>query len=385
MPINTLTNNLKVKKKPGNKYLIYCINLIHTEPGKNKDNILPVIESYILEGYVVLIVFYKPDNFSELDLRKNQFLSDLCKLNIKLNHEEINLLLYCQSLISSSVLSQELKALNYKTAFLPGFRIAKYDSVKSEYIYEPDIIKNALNANKAVIISSTFGFDQKRNLNILNENEFYKFIMSLKKDISAKIEESFDNMTIRNLNPKKGYKIIADSESFEKKTLLFENPFEKRKTVSGIIIVLNALEVKLDFSLCKEPEILKQKVLQSFAIEGISLDMINICYDSIYFIINDSLANKATEIIDRFNIPKAFRKNLSKLSITGVGMKGTPGVMAKIYDVLESKDIDILRNTDSHITISCLIKEEDLPTALEMLMKKFNLSPADLSFENTYK
>ena len=54
-------------------------------------------------------------------------------------------------------------------------------------------------------------------------------------------------------------------------------------------------------------------------------------------------------------------------------MKGIPGVMAKIYKALNDENINMLQTADSHMTIWCLVKDQELNKAINILHKAFKL------------
>jgi len=57
------------------------------------------------------------------------------------------------------------------------------------------------------------------------------------------------------------------------------------------------------------------------------------------------------------------REPCAKLSIVGAGMRGTPGVMAKVVKALTDAGVEIIHSTDSNITISVLVPDEAAPQA----------------------
>ncbi len=65
--------------------------------------------------------------------------------------------------------------------------------------------------------------------------------------------------------------------------------------------------------------------------------------------------------------------NCSTIALVGAGMKGIPGVMAKIYKTLSESNIEVLQTADSHMTIWCLIHTENLEKAINALHKAFKL------------
>ena len=69
----------------------------------------------------------------------------------------------------------------------------------------------------------------------------------------------------------------------------------------------------------------------------------------------------------------AFDKNLSKISIIGVGMITTPGITYRMFKSLAQKKINIMVISTSEIKISVLISNKDVKKAVACLHKEFNL------------
>tara|TARA_B100000700_G_scaffold331464_1_gene464514 strand:+ start:102 stop:1316 length:1215 start_codon:yes stop_codon:yes gene_type:complete len=68
-----------------------------------------------------------------------------------------------------------------------------------------------------------------------------------------------------------------------------------------------------------------------------------------------------------------LKKNVSKISIIGVGMVTTPGVTFKMFQALAKKKINIQVISTSEIKISVLIDKRNIKKALIALHKEFNL------------
>ena len=66
-------------------------------------------------------------------------------------------------------------------------------------------------------------------------------------------------------------------------------------------------------------------------------------------------------------------KNVSKVSIIGVGMITTPGVTYRMFQTLANKGINILVISTSEIKISVLINKKNLKKAVSALHKEFKL------------
>ena len=87
---------------------------------------------------------------------------------------------------------------------------------------------------------------------------------------------------------------------------------------------------------------------------------------------------KKTEKIIKQNKKISFRKfthdkNVSKVSIIGVGMITTPGITYRMFQALASKKINIMVISTSEIKISVLISNKQVKKAIAVLHKEFKL------------
>jgi len=87
---------------------------------------------------------------------------------------------------------------------------------------------------------------------------------------------------------------------------------------------------------------------------------------------------KKTEQIIKQNKKISFRKfthdkNVSKVSIIGVGMITTPGITYRMFQALASKKINIMVISTSEIKISVLISNKHVKKAIAALHKEFKL------------
>ena len=68
-----------------------------------------------------------------------------------------------------------------------------------------------------------------------------------------------------------------------------------------------------------------------------------------------------------------LEKEVSKVSIIGVGMITTPGVTFRMFQALAKKEINIKVISTSEIKISVLVDKKDTKKALAILHKEFKL------------
>jgi aspartate kinase len=118
---------------------------------------------------------------------------------------------------------------------------------------------------------------------------------------------------------------------------------------------------------------LERELFRRLAERGVSVDMININNAGVFFITDgDRLDIVRGELVD-LNLALRSRAHCAKLSIVGAGMRGTPGVMYRVVAALDDAGIEIIHSTDSNITISVLVPEEDAARAEQVVHDSFRL------------
>ena len=90
---------------------------------------------------------------------------------------------------------------------------------------------------------------------------------------------------------------------------------------------------------------------------------------------NMSFAQALENLADRAGIKgDVFDKNVSKVSIIGVGMVTTPGVTYRMFQSLAKQKINIQVISTSEIKISVLIDKKNVRKAISSLHKEFKLN-----------
>ena len=112
-------------------------------------------------------------------------------------------------------------------------------------------------------------------------------------------------------------------------------------------------------------------ILDEIAKNNVSLDLINIFPKQQIFTIPKDAKEKVFSIFKKNNIIYSFTEDCSNIALVGSGMRGIPGVMAKIYKALNENNIEVLQTADSHMTIWCLIHTSNLNQAINALHKAF--------------
>lgn len=142
------------------------------------------------------------------------------------------------------------------------------------------------------------------------------------------------------------------------------------RIITSIAHIIGRTQITLDIKGGIEEQ---NDILLRLANNHISIDIINIFPDKMVFTIDGSVADKALKVLSEITKPFKVIKNCSKISVVGERMRGVPGVMSRIIHAMQAKQIEVLQTSDSHSTISCLVKSEDTIPAVLALHKEFKL------------
>lgn len=116
------------------------------------------------------------------------------------------------------------------------------------------------------------------------------------------------------------------------------------------------------------------RLLRSLAAAGISIDLINIFPDYMVFTVSDDQREALVRVLEEDGCRYRLRDKCCKVSAVGVRMRGVPGVMARIMHALSDSGVTVLQTVDSHMTISCLVSEDEAETAIQSLHREFALA-----------
>ena len=161
----------------------------------------------------------------------------------------------------------------------------------------------------------------------------------------------------------------------------------KRKKIKNYKIITGISSTKNDSKITmvgvKDKPGVAAAIFKPLSKHNINVDMVvqNISADKketdITFTIKNENTLKTINLLKNSNKFKYDKilidKNVSKLSIIGVGMITTPGVTYRMFQALSKNKINILVISTSEIKISVLIKQSNLKKGIEALHKEFNL------------
>ena len=151
---------------------------------------------------------------------------------------------------------------------------------------------------------------------------------------------------------------------------------DRLKPVSGItslrdVVFVRIIQGELD-DVVKRRE-LEVELFRRLAEADVSVDMINVNNAGIFFIVDADKLMIAREALAGLNVAVRVRTHSSKISIVGAGMRGTSGVMYRVVQALAEAEIEIIHSTDSNITISVLVPEEETQRAEQAIHDYFRL------------
>lgn len=142
--------------------------------------------------------------------------------------------------------------------------------------------------------------------------------------------------------------------------------------VTGIAHLHNRAQIIIDYS--KEPEKgFNDEILEKLAQLGISIDLINIFTDKKVFTIDRDDLSKAVKLLEDEGLHFTVNDDCSKVTVIGSRIRGVPGVMARILKALSRENIKVYQTSDSHTTISVLVKKSQAEKAVVTLHNEFKL------------
>ena len=176
---------------------------------------------------------------------------------------------------------------------------------------------------------------------------------------------------------------VRSSFNDKKGTLITKrNKIINNKIITGITSTTNDAKVTL-LGVRDKPGI-AASIFKPLSENSINVDMVvqNISANGketdLTFTIKSEDLNKTKKIISQNNKINfrdlIFDKNVSKVSIIGVGMVTTPGVTFRMFQSLAKQKINILVISTSEIKISVLINKKNVQKAILSLHKEFKLS-----------
>ncbi len=107
---------------------------------------------------------------------------------------------------------------------------------------------------------------------------------------------------------------------------------------------------------------------------GVSVDLINLFPDRVYFCVPKSMAPHALETLEKLSFSYDTFSDRAKVSIVGSAIQGLPGVVGRVMSALTQHHITVLQSADSHSTITLLLYRSQMEMAVAALHHQFGLA-----------
>lgn len=341
-------------------------------------------------------------------------------VGIEPNPRELDILMACGEIISATVMANTLKVRGYEAAVFTGGQagiITDENFLDAKILHvEPMRILKSLEEGIIPIIAGFQGTTEKGDITTLGRGGSDVTASIMGEALNAELVEIYTDVDgVMTADPK----IVPDAKVMD--TIFYNEVFqmaeygakvlhpkaveiamrsnipivirntssdyngtlitnyhrtrsyieEDTRIITSVANINNRIQVKI---IPDKLDYESQEILfDSIAKAGVSIDMINIYPEQIFFIIDEKQSIVLEAVLKELNYQYELITDCTKVTIIGNRMRGIPGVMAKAVSALVKENIEILQTSDSHTTISCLIKSEHTNRAVNALHKYFEL------------
>ena len=387
---------------------------------KKIKNVARIIISYVKKKYKVIVVS------SAMGGVTNELLSKTQNISKNFPEEEKDVILSTGEQIACALIAGKLKDLGYKARSWLGWQIpiitrGNYSSSRIIKIHKRNII-NYLKKGGIPIITGFQGINTDYRITTLERGgsdtsailcaKFFKadrciiftdvkgvyttdpnLTKSAKKIDKISYEEMLEMASLgakvmqpASIQEARLNRIEIDVKStFSKKdgTIITKKKnILSKNTIRGISFTKN--DAKLTLVGVKDKPGVAASIFKPLYENSINVDMVvqNISAvgreTDLTFTVKLEDLNKTRKLVEKNKLIKfkklIINKNVSKVSIVGVGMITTPGVTFRMFKALAKKNINIEVISTSEIKISVLINKKNLKKSVEILHQEFKLN-----------
>ncbi|WGX76983.1 aspartate kinase [Paraclostridium bifermentans] len=349
-------------------------------------------------------------------------LINLCKnVNENSSKRELDLIMSCGEIISGTILTNMLKGNGIDAVFLTGSQAGIYTDGKfsdSRILdIKPERIYKELDEGKVVIVAGFQGTTESGEVTTLGRGGSDTSAVAIGKALECETVEIYTDVDgIMTADPRvepeakvldyinyeevfqmadKGAKVIhpraveiAKSGSIALNIKNTLNPSHPGTRISGMspkfevnkearsLHTMTAVAHKNGITQIKvkSKEDIFTDIMNEIESNEISLDMINFFVEEKAFVIDHEKLNILKGILNNHDLEYTVKENCAKVTLIGTKMTGIPGVMTKIVRALSKAKINLLQTSDSNMTISCLVEEKDMKSAVHAIHDEFKLN-----------
>ncbi|MTI69757.1 MAG: aspartate kinase [Firmicutes bacterium] len=337
---------------------------------------------------------------------------------------ELDMLVSTGEQVTISLLSMTLKEMGYDSISLTGFQagIVTNDIHTKAKISDIDIkkVNNYLNDGKIVVVAGFQGINNKGDITTLGRGGSDTTAVALAAKLKSSCEIYTDVDGVYSVDPRQypsskkldyicyeemlemaslganimesraveiGQKYnvpiyVALSTSEKKGTYIkeFDNTMEE-KVITGLTVSDDDLMVTINNIPYDNKNI--SLIFQKLAENSVNIDMISQTaptngYINVSFTAPEDSINLIKRLTESFkekfkDINTEIQKDITKISVVGLGMRDVPGVAAKIFKIFSENNIEFKLVTTSEIRISYAINTEGKCSAVKLISEEFNL------------
>ena len=330
---------------------------------------------------------------------------------------EKDMLMSCGEIISSTLMASMLTANGVDSVAFTGSQAGMmtngvYSDAKIKDI-DPSRIKAELENGKVVVVAGFQGGDDRGDINTLGRGGSDTSAVALGKALGCNYVEIYTDVDgIMTADPRvepnakvldyidyeevfqmadKGAKVIHPRAVQIAKdaniTLAIKNTLNPGYEGTKICSVKNIGNDGFEcccreerFAVANKRDIVQVKIkdngtftdiLSEMEEKNISMDMINFFIGEKAFVIDEKDKGSLEKILKDNEVNYEIKTNCAKVTLIGSSMTGIPGVMSKVARGLKDAGIPLLQTSDSSMTISCLVDENDMENAVHAIHSKF--------------
>ncbi|EQH11395.1 aspartate kinase [Clostridioides difficile] len=343
-------------------------------------------------------------------------------VNDEPSKRELDLIMSCGEIISGTILANLLNAQGIDSVFFTGQQAGiitsdEYSNAKIKYI-NPKKVKRALDDGKVVVIAGFQGVTDDGEITTLGRGGSDTSAVAIGKALECETVEIYTDVDgIMTADPRvepnakvlsfidyeevfqmadKGAKVIhpravqlAKSGNI---TLAIKNTMNPTFEGTKIGSLCRHLEDNIeyeqerDFKVAvankdsvaqvkiKSAEEVFTEVLNEIEKKLITIDMINFFISEKAFVVEDADIKSLKEILDKFELDYEVNRDCAKVTLICSRIADEmSGIMSKVVRGLSKAGVSLLQTSDSNMTISCLVSEEDMHTAVHAIHQQFYL------------
>ncbi len=333
-----------------------------------------------------------------------------------------DLLLACGELISAAVFAEELRAMNVEAQAMTGAQAGvRTDATRGDakiLRVEPDAVRAAIERGIVPVIAGFQGADETGAITTLGRGGSDLSAIAIGHALGAERVDIYTDVSgAMTADPRRVPSAhVIERASHEEMTELAERGakvmhhkaaayaertgttyaikglatdvgtivqagYDSERPVTGVTASGRVTWVRVIRGDIENPTQRMQTELEMFrriADAGISIDQVTINQAGVAFVVDGDRGRDVRGLLGDLNLAVRVREGCAKISVVGHGMRYMPGVVFACVAALSRANVEIIHCTDSNITISILVPEDDVVRAEAAVHDQFHLETSEV-------